>query len=246
MRSLSRLTTRQMAEAGAADVVAVPVGSTEQHGPHLPLTTDVDIAGWLVGALTQARPEVIAAPPLAYGAAGEHEGFPGTMSIGQEALQHVLVELGRSATRTVERVLFVSSHGGNAAPLARAVALLRTEGRDVRAWSPTWGGDAHAGRTETSLMLHIDPRRVVLDQAEAGNTRPLPELLPQLRRAGVAAVAPNGVLGDPAGATAREGSALVARAVAELCQLLAGWAGGGGREAVPPRPARQSTGGAGR
>ena len=79
----------------------------------------------------------------------------------------MLVELGRSATETFARVLFVCAHGGNAEPLAEAVARLRAEGRDVRAWSPRWSGDAHAGHLETSLMLAIAPERVQL-AARAG------------------------------------------------------------------------------
>lgn len=60
------------------------------------------------------------------------------------------------------------------------------------------GGDAHAGRTETSLLLHLAPEAVRLDLAEKGATEPLPALMPRLRAGGVRAVSPNGVLGDPA------------------------------------------------
>ena len=68
-------------------------------------------------------------------------------------------------------------------------------------------GDAHAGRTETSLMLALAPSEVLLDRAAAGDTRPIAELLPELRAHGVRKVSPNGVLGDPAGASAAEGAA---------------------------------------
>ena len=61
-------------------------GSTEQHGPHLPLSTDTDIALALADALAARRPDVVVAPALPYGASGEHAGFPGTLSIGHEAL----------------------------------------------------------------------------------------------------------------------------------------------------------------
>lgn len=86
--------------------------------------------------------------------------------------------------------------------LRSATARLRDEGRDVVLWTPPWGGDLHAGRTETSSMLAIAPRRVRLSRAERGATGTLRELLPALRSGGVRAVAPNGVLGDPAGASA--------------------------------------------
>ncbi len=89
--------------------VAVPVGSFEQHGPHLPLDTDTRIATAVVRALAG----VAQAPAIAYGASGEHEGFAGTISIGTEALEALLVEYGRSACRWARRVVFVNGHGGN-------------------------------------------------------------------------------------------------------------------------------------
>ena len=78
------------------------------------------------------------------------------------------------------------------------------------------GGDAHAGRTETSLMLAIDQEAVRLEAAEPGCTEPLASLLPRLRAEGVRPVSSNGVLGDPTGATAEEGRALLGALVADL------------------------------
>lgn len=201
----------------------LPVGSTEQHGPHLPLSTDTDVATAIADAVAGVRSDIVVAPALPYGASGEHAGFAGTLSIGQAALEHVVVELVRSATETFRRVLLLSGHGGNAEPLSRAVQLLRVEGRDVRTWSPGWRGDAHAGRFETSLQLALDPGRVRTELAEAGATGSLTALLPELRRSGVRAVSPNGVLGDPAGACAEHGRALLEQAVAELTIWLAEW-----------------------
>jgi len=219
LTELAALTSPEAGKLAASGaLVAVPVGATEQHGPHLPLSTDSDLAVALCARLAGARPGVLVAPPLAYGGSGEHEGFPGTLSIGTEAVELLLVELGRSATRTFSRVLLVSTHGGNADAVRRAERRLRAESRDVLAWRPAWEGDAHAGRAETSLELALAPDRVRLGHAEAGNTRPLTELMPELRRSGVRAVSPNGVLGDPAGASAGEGKRLLAR----LTQGLAG------------------------
>ena len=83
-------------------------------------------------------------------------------------------------------MLFVSAHGGNAEPVPRAVARLRAEGRDVLVFLPQWDGDAHAGRTETSLQLRCVRDVVRTDRAVAGDTRPLAELLPALRAAACA------------------------------------------------------------
>jgi mycofactocin precursor peptide peptidase len=202
--------------------VLVPVGSLEQHGPHLPLDTDSRIAAAV--ARRAADPSTLIAPPLAYGASGEHEGFAGTLSIGHAALRAVLVELGRSAGAWASRLVFVNGHGGNLPTVAEAAIQLRAEGRDV-AWSGCVvpGGDAHAGRTETSILLALDPSVVRLGAAEVGNTAPLRDLMPVLTSGGVKAAAPNGVLGDPRGATAAEGEALLATLVENLRDELGRW-----------------------
>jgi len=161
------------------------------------------------------------APALSYGASGEHEGFPGTVSIGREALSVLLVELARSATRWARGVVFVNGHGGNVATLVEAVALLRHEDRAV-AWTSTSlpGADAHAGDTETSLLRHLAPWSVRVDLMAAGNTEPVTELMPRLREHGVVGVSPNGVLGDPTTSSAERGRELFERLVATLVDEL--------------------------
>ena len=224
MTDLAGLTSPEAAElAGGGALLAVPVASTEQHGPHLPLSTDSDLAVALCARLAASRPGVVVAPPVAFGASGEHEGFAGTLSIGQEALELLLVELCRSATMTFSRVLLVSTHGGNAEPVRRAGDRLRGESRDVYVWVPRWSGDAHAGRAETSLQLALAPGAVRLSQAQAGNTRPIAELMPALRASAVKAVSPNGVLGDPAGASAAEGTAMLDGLLADLLASVRAW-----------------------
>ncbi len=209
-------------EGRAGDLVLlVPVGSTEQHGPHLPIDTDARIAEAIVAGAVAARPgRCVAAPAVAYGASGEHADFPGTLSIGHEALTALLVELARSAD-AFAAVCFVNGHGGNLPALRAATATLQAEGRDVDWWS--WslpGADAHAGRTETSLLLAIAPDQVRLDAAAAGRVEPVGELLDELRSQGVRAVSASGVLGDPVGATAAEGERLLAEIVSALGALL--------------------------
>jgi len=195
--------------------LVVPVGSVEQHGPHLPISTDVRVAEAVASGLHDRDPDLVLAPALAYGAAGEHEAFPGTVSLGHEALYAVLLEYGRSACRWASRLLFVNGHGGNVATLTRAVGRLRYEARDA-AWLACAPGrdagvplDAHAGRVETSLMLALAPELVRTGRAAAGATAPVRELIDGMRDGGIGAVSRNGVLGDPAGASGAEGRRLL-------------------------------------
>jgi mycofactocin precursor peptide peptidase len=209
--------------AAAGAVLAVPLGATEQHGPHLPLSTDTDIAVALCRRLAAARPDVLIAPAVTYGSSGEHDGFAGTLSIGQAAVEQVVLELGRSATKTFRHVLFVSAHAGNAQPVTRAVEQLRSRYRDVTVFQPRWTDEAHAGRHETALQLALDPGRVRMDRAVVGDTRPLVTLMPQLRAGGVRAVSASGVLGDPTTATKAHGAALLDELATELIRYVARW-----------------------
>lgn len=205
-----------MAGRAASSLLAVPLGATEQHGPHLPIGTDTLVASALADRLAAQRGDVIVAPGVAYGSSGEHAGFAGTLSIGAPATTTLVVEVGRSAD-AFRGVVLVCGHGGNAAAVGKAVSTLRAEGRDVLAWFPSvGGGDAHAGRTETSLLLALAPELVRGDAAEPGERRSLAELLPALQAGGVASVSPNGVLGDPTGASAEEGARLLAALTAQL------------------------------
>ncbi|EGD53562.1 mycofactocin biosynthesis peptidyl-dipeptidase MftE [Gordonia neofelifaecis] len=212
---------------GTEPTIVVPIGAVEQHGPHLPLDTDhriaVAVAREAVAALGDSS-NVLLAPAIPYGASGEHEGFPGTVSIGREALELVVLEYGRSAMRWAGRLLFVNAHGGNGQALATAVARLRYEGRDAAFFPCAFpGADAHAGHTETSVMLSLAPDDVRRSLAAAGNTSPIAALLGPLREGGVAAVSPNGVLGDATAADPDHGTELLAGLADRLAVGLRDW-----------------------
>lgn len=234
-RALADLTT---GEVGRRPSVLVPLGSLEQHGPHLPLDTDAAIATAVAGRLAEllaeragcaGAGEVLVAPVVVYGSSGEHQSFPGTVSVGAEALRVIVVELVRSLRTWAGRVVLVNGHGGNLPPLDDAVAQLLAEGHDVvRVSCATEDVDLHAGRTETSLMLHLRPGAVRLDLVEVGDLRPLTEILVLMREGGVAAVSANGVLGDPRGASAGEGAEILERMARLALRALSARAGSSG------------------
>lgn len=217
---LADLTSADLGERPTPPLLAIPLGATEQHGPHLPLSTDTTVAATLSSRLATSRTDIVVAPPIPYGSSGEHAGFPGTLSIGHNALELLLVELVRSADEFAG-VIVVNGHGGNLAPLRSAQRLLTEEGRAVLTWSPTGpADDTHAGHTETSAMLHLTPDQVATHRARPGNTRPLPELIADLRTGGVRAVSPTGVLGDPTRATAADGAQILERWTASLLSAV--------------------------
>ena len=223
--------TRLMADVDGtlSPIILIPVGSTEQHGPHLPLNTDTLVAEEIAGRALHRTTGLILGPTIAVSASGEHAGFAGTLSIGSEVMTQVAFELGRSADWAAG-VVFVNGHGGNHEALTAAVELLTSERRSVVSWWPKWrrrqdGGppDLHAGRIETSLMLAIDPGLVRLELAETGPDTPLDAILPALRNHGVKHVSPNGVLGDPGGASGTEGERFINDFVDDLVLSIEQW-----------------------
>jgi creatinine amidohydrolase len=216
---------RSSGSGAAAPVLLVAVGSAEQHGPHLPISTDTIVAEEIVARAVHQTDGLLIGPTIGVSASGEHAGFPGTLSIGTGVTRQLAIELGRSADWAAG-VVFVNGHGGNHEPITSAVATLTAEGRQALAWWPRWprradGGpaDLHAGRIETSLMLAIDPGLVRLERAAPG----VDATIDELRRQGVRAISPSGVLGDPTGASGREGERFIVEFVEDLVHEIERW-----------------------
>jgi creatinine amidohydrolase len=167
----------------ARRVVLLPLGSFEQHGPHLPLTTDTDLVDAIARAVEQARPtQVLCLPTLWPGHSTHHLAFPGTLSVSQMPYLHLLIELARSIARLrPAKVLLLNGHGGNDVPARAALRELKTEFPKIRfVFASYWslaaatikatresplGGLGHACELETSLMLHLHPDRVKMKLA---------------------------------------------------------------------------------
>jgi len=207
--------------AGSPSTLVIPLGSTEQHGPHLPLDTDTRIAEAVAARVVASNNTAWLGPTIAIGASGEHQGFAGTLSVGTEVLASMLIEIVRTAGPEFDRIAVINAHGGNLAALTHAHRTCEFEGRRLMKWSVRLpDADLHAGRTETSLLLAIAPDLVRLDRAEAGVQAPLDEILPAISKEGLKGVTPNGVLGDPTGATAEEGRELLKLLVADAAREI--------------------------
>ena len=217
-------------DGGAIRTAIVPLGATEQHGPHLPLATDTLIADALAARLAARIDGAVALPALAVGCSSEHLGFPGTLDVTPDTLVAILTDVLRSLARHRVTDAFVfSAHGGNVATLAAALPRLRAAVPELRVTasadldaltrrlheeargfgvSPEAAGH-HAGEIETSIMLALHPELVRVDELAPGHVTPGADaqalFYPDLRR-----TAATGTVGDPRGATALRGARYLA------------------------------------
>jgi creatinine amidohydrolase len=191
VRRWDALTRDELACLAADALLVVPVGSTEQHGPHLATGTDAMLATAIAerAAAVASRPHtILLAPTVSYGASAHHLPFGGTLSLEVSTFQLVLRDLLASAASAgCRRVFLLNGHGGNAAACATAVAEASREHGLVAATA--LAGDlveadeidgpvrGHAGSFETSLVLALDPDRVRRDRvapSPGGSARKTP------------------------------------------------------------------------
>jgi mycofactocin precursor peptide peptidase len=243
-RRLAEMTWPDVERAVAAGctTVILPLGATEQHGPHLPLGTDAVRAEALADGLAASLPDVLVAPTLPVGCSDEHTGFAGLLSLDHGTLTAVIVECGRRmAGWGIRRLVLLSAHGGNGRALELARARLReaATGLDVqvpgapagltRALLDLAAADGisaealglHAGEGETSEMLHLRPDLVHMQRAVAGYVGAVAKLLPRLREEGLRPVTATGTLGDPRGACGERGARYLAAQIDSHRRFLA-------------------------
>jgi creatinine amidohydrolase len=164
-------------------VIVFPLGSFEQHGPHLPLTTDTDLVTAVARGVERARPKkILCLPALWPGHSTHHLFFPGTLSVSQMPYIQLVVELCRSIVKMGARKIFLlNGHGGNDVPVRAALRELKTEfPKRQFIFASYWtlaaesiqkvrqsghGGLGHACEMETSMMLHLHPERVKMKLA---------------------------------------------------------------------------------
>jgi len=250
-RFWSQLTTRDFAALDPASTVAVlPLGATEQHGPHLPLGVDSTLADGIVAAalpLLPARLSALFLPTQHIGLSPEHANFPGTLTLSSGTLLRLWHEIGASVARAgVRKLVFFNAHGGHVGAMDIAARELRAA-HGLIVYSVSWFnlplGEAgaqfsahehrfgvHAGEIETSMMLALSPELVAMDAAQdfdsASRQRAAEyPILGNGRSAKLGWAMEDynaaGAAGNAAAATAPRGQAVVDAAARELALLLA-------------------------
>lgn len=221
------------ADAAAIDVALVPVGSTEQHGPHAPLGTDTILAEAVArrGAATTEH-EVLIAPPIPYGIAEEHRAFAGTAWLTPDTFRSVVSEVVLSlASHGWDRVVIVNGHGGNIAAIEEVAARLTRDG-DATCAAFTWFGATdvspaemgHGGPVETSALLAAAPdlvRHERLADAASGAADRWGRWVGGMNLAYDShEFSESGVVGDPREADAERGEDLLSQAAANLAAVI--------------------------
>lgn len=237
MPAFNDLTGPASAQTLTADsIVLLPLGATEQHGAHLPVSTDYTIADATAAAVTAEADgmpggvlDVWRLPTLAFTKSDEHSWSSGTIWLSWDTLMRVLVDVGRSiATSPARRLVFLNGHGGNSALLQVACRELRRQfglrtflmhpsvpidqgGKDTSDLPDELGLGIHGGFTETSVMMHLRPDLVLMNNA----VRSVPEALADYRYIGFGKpvsfgwlsddFGTDGTIGDPTGANAEAG-----------------------------------------
>ena len=227
------LTSREIGErvAGGMDMAILPVGATEQHGPHLGTGTDT-YSALRIAEEAAARTGVLVLPPIAYGCSlGHTDRWPGTLSLEPTTLTQIVLEISRWALRSgMRKLLLFSGHATNGPSLGSAILRLRYEAPEarfaqlgiweiserVRALYTRDGADVHANRGETSLLLHYAPQMVHMQHAaDVADVT-----VGRIWSYDMGRTTRTGVVGRPTEASPTDGAAMAAIMVEDLAALI--------------------------
>ncbi len=224
---------------GGRDMIVVPFGAVEQHGPHLPLGTDA-IFGDELGRAVAERLGAFLAPSVRVGCSSHHMAFAGTITVSEGTFHDLVGDIVHAlAAHGFKRVVLLPTHGGNFRPLGDAVTKLgAVDGVKIvtfpdvglllnailpvaaqMGFTPAEGG-VHAGEWETSMMLALRPELVRMERAEPGYTGDLMSGVQRFFDEGVQAVADNGVFGDPRHASAAAGEKYIEALVDLIVRMV--------------------------
>ena len=244
-----RLTWSEIERVSKQNRVAlIPAGTLEDHGPHLPIDTDVAIASAICRAAAEQMPdETILLPPIVHGYSPHHMDFPGTITIAWDTFCRYCVDVATSLiAHGFSRILFVNGHGSNQNLIEMAARLAMVDHPEAAVAACFYltspdsakviaevresdrGGMAHACELETSIYLHLDPDAVAMDKAV--DERGFPETKhswldwsdgPLKIMPWWSSFSDSGVQGDATLATAEKGHRLFDAAVEEICTYAA-------------------------
>ncbi len=220
-------------EALETDLAVLPVGSTEQHGPHAPLGTDTIAAEAVATAgIERFSGEVVQAPTIPIGVAEEHRHFAGTMWVSADTFRaYVRESVASLAAHGFDRVVLVNGHGGNVPALGEVAATISRH--DAAYAVPFTWFDAietdepmgHGGPLETAMVRHLEPDSIRADQLETARDGGADRWGAWVSGTNLAhdsaEFTKNGVVGDPTGAEEALGEQLLARSGEALATLLA-------------------------
>ncbi|MFE7114468.1 creatininase family protein [Streptomyces sp. NPDC057654] len=214
----------------AATIAVLPIGSFEQHGAHLPLTTDTLVASGVAKALAEAYP-LLLLPPITIACSHEHAGWAGTVSIRSATLTAIITDIAQSLRSSgIDQLVLVNGHGGNYV-LSNVVQEANTDGprmalfpgradwaraRQAAGLESSAHDDMHAGEIETSLLLHLCPGQVREAYKSADHVADRPHLLIH----GVRPYTASGVIGQPSLATPEKGETVLASLTASFTDTL--------------------------
>ena len=223
------------------DVALLPVGSIEQHGPHLPLDTDAVDAEYLARRVAQdcKDPRPVVLPLIPYGVSYHHEDFSGTISVNPDTLSQLVYDIGMSTARQgIVKLVIINGHGGNSPALHFAAQMINrdahiftcvdtgeTSDPDTYAMAET-PNDIHAGEIETSTTLAVRPEMVRLEAMRKFIPRFSSRYLDFTSKRGVswyahtAKISSSGVLGDPTKATAEKGKRMWDQMIKHLVEFV--------------------------
>jgi creatinine amidohydrolase/Fe(II)-dependent formamide hydrolase-like protein len=223
------------------DIALLPVGSIEQHGPHLPLDTDAFDADYLARRVAEAcsNPKPLVLPLIPYGVSYHHGGFKGTISIGNDTLTRLVYEIGMSAAQNgITKLVIINAHGGNSPALNYAAQMIN---RDARIFACVDTGetsdvdisklvdtpnDVHAGEFETSTSLAVRPHLVKMEKASKLVPKFSSRYLNFTSKRSVSwyaytkKISPTGVMGDPTKASAEKGKKIWEIMIAHLVAFV--------------------------
>jgi creatinine amidohydrolase/Fe(II)-dependent formamide hydrolase-like protein len=223
------------------NVALLPVGSIEQHGPHLPLDTDAFDADYLARRVAEAcsDPKPLVLPLISFGVSYHHDDFKGTLSVSNDALSRFVYEIGMNAARNgIKKLVIINAHGGNGPALNYAAQMINrdagifvcvdtgeTSDVDIDRFIET-PNDVHAGEIETSTSLAVRPDQVRLDKALRSVPKFSSRYLNFTSKRAVMwyghthKISSSGVLGDPTRASAEKGQKIWEIMMAHLVALV--------------------------